>query len=201
MFKVQAVLLLFHVEISNILFWQKNNCQLVLLRPLQQEYRSVYSRSRWGSLTCSRHYPETARLRMLMSSAVTYISWEILGLMCIIQQMSIQLRKLVQAAHTLQSQGDLAIVPRVLEKIRTYYHFLLYKHPGVHLFCSQLIQGSAVWISLCFAVTPSFLTVQQQRLKCQTERRHWTVDIESILLVSASFLGFVSCFKHLIWKR
>jgi len=52
--------------------------------------------------------------------------------------MSIQLRKLVQAAHTLQSQGDLAIVPRVLEKIRTYYHFLLYKHPGVHLFCSQL---------------------------------------------------------------
>lgn len=134
---------------------------------------------------------------MLMSSAVTSFSWEILGLMCIIQQMSIQLHKLVQAAHTLKSQGDLATVPRVLEKMRTYYHFLLHKHPLVHLCCSQPIQDSAVWILtvLCSYTSLSYSTVAED--EASDWIRHWTVDVESILLVSASFLG---CFRHLTWK-
>lgn len=94
----------------------------------------------------------------------------------------------------LNSQGNLATVPRVWEKMRMYYnYFLPYENPWVHLLCLQHLQQSGY--SLCLAVTLPFLAVQQLRMEPQTGCSHWTLDVEPILLVTASCLCFVSCFR------
>lgn len=46
----------------------------------------------------------------------------------------------------LDSQSNLATVPHVLEKMRTYYYSLPYENPWVQLLCLQHLQDSVVWI-------------------------------------------------------
>lgn len=95
--------------------------------------------------------------------------------MCIIQEKSIQLYTLVQAACTLKSCSDLATLPCILEEMRTYCHLLLYNHPRVYLFCSQHVQASAVSILtvLCSYTSLAYYIVAEdevldwmQTLKC-----------------------------------
>lgn len=63
----------------------------------------------------------------------------------------------------LKSQGDLATVPRVLEKMRTYYYFLPYENPWVHLLCLQHLWDSVVWTLtvLCSYTSLSSCTVAE----------------------------------------
>lgn len=119
--------------------WRVSWCYLVLSRT--REFLLVCRRSRLGSFNYSRQFPEFERLKMLMSSVVTSFSWETLGLICIIQQMSIQLYKLVQAVHTLKTEDDLATVMCILEKMTVVTIFFNVSTQDFTCFCSQSRQS------------------------------------------------------------